>query len=83
MQIERFKSKCTKMAKKMVQHWENIVYLLNEKEKIDTFIKNLGYLKVQKYLPSYVKHGKDVENNYKGLHSMYMVSSHLLDIPNI
>ncbi len=65
MQIERFKSKCTKMAKKMVQHWKNIVYSLNEKEKIYTSIKNLGYLKVQKYLPSYVRHGKDVEKTIK------------------
>jgi hypothetical protein len=50
MQVEKLRSKCTKMAQKMVQHWENIV--LNEEEKNDISRKFVKHLKVQKCSPS-------------------------------
>jgi hypothetical protein len=58
------------MAQKMIQHWENIVHSLNEDVKNDIYSKFVKHLKVQKCLPSCVKHEKDVENNYKVLDSM-------------
>jgi hypothetical protein len=48
----------------------NIVHSLNEEEKNDISRKIVKHLKVQKCLPSCVKHGKDIENNYKVLDSM-------------